>query len=91
MRAEDFSAGNICPHEFTLAKAKQDRMNLLKECRANFSPIFGLFSDPLGEVDAILYEAMKDESFTVIEENGIINKAWRLNDTKKTGTHYGVF
>ena len=83
VRTEDFSAGNICPHEFTLAKAKQDRMNLLKECRANFSPIFGLFSDPSGEVDAILYETMKDESFAVIEENGIINKAWRLNDTKK--------
>lgn len=83
VRTEDFSAGNICPHEFTLEKAKQDRMNLLKECRANFSPIFGLFSDPLGDVDAILYEAMKDDSFTVIEENGIINKAWRLNDTKK--------
>jgi len=83
VRTEDFSTGNICPHEFTLAKAKQDRMNLLKECRANFSPIFGLFSDPSGEVDAILYETMKDESFAVIEENGIINKAWRLNDTKK--------
>ena len=54
VRTEDFSTGNICPHEFTLAKAKQDRMNLLKECRANFSPIFGLFSDPSGEVDAIL-------------------------------------
>ena len=42
---EDFNSGNICPHEYTLAKAKQDRMNLMKACRANFSPVFGLFSD----------------------------------------------
>ncbi|SVE03801.1 uncharacterized protein METZ01_LOCUS456655, partial [marine metagenome] len=48
VRTEDFSSGNICPHEFTLAKAKQDRMNLMKACRANFSPVFGLFSDPSG-------------------------------------------
>ena len=80
VRAEDLSAGNICPHEFTLAKAKQDRMNLLKACRANFSPIFGLFSDPSGEIDASLNQTMKGEPFAVIEENGILNKAWRLDD-----------
>ena len=80
VRTEDFSLGNICPHEFTLAKAKQDRMNLLKACRANFSPVFGLFSDPSGEIDASLNQTMKGEPFAVIEENGILNKAWRLDD-----------
>ena len=83
VRTEDFSSGNICPHEFTLAKAKRDRMNLLKSCRANFSPIFGLFSDSSGEIDAILNQTIKNEPFAVIEENGILNKAWRLNDTEK--------
>ncbi|KMP11306.1 hypothetical protein UR09_03640, partial [Candidatus Nitromaritima sp. SCGC AAA799-A02] len=80
VRTEDFSEGNICPHEFTLAKAKQDRMQLLKACKANFSPIFGLFSDPAGEVDARLAEAMRGEPFAVVEENGILHKAWRLDD-----------
>ena len=83
VHTEDFDSGNICPHEFTLAKAKQDRMNLLKACRANFSPIFGLFSNPSGEIDAILGQTMKDDPFAVIEENGVINKAWRLNDAEK--------
>jgi len=83
VRTEDFDSGNICPHEFTLAKAKQDRMNLLKACRANFSPIFGLFSNPSGEIDAILGQTMKGDPFAVIEENGVINKAWRLNDAEK--------
>ena len=80
VHTEDFSSGNICPHEFTLAKAKQDRMNLLKVCRANFSPVFGLFSDPSGVVDARLNETMKGEPFAVIEENGVLNKSWRLDD-----------
>ena len=91
VRAEDFSAGNICPHEFTLAKAKQDRMNLLKACRANFSPIFGLFSDPSGEIDASLNQTMKGEPFAVIEENGILNKAWRLDDGETLAFIMGQF
>ena len=91
VRAEDFSAGNICPHEFTLAKAKQDRMNLLKACRANFSPVFGLFSDPSGEIDASLNQTMKGEPFAVIEENGILNKAWRLDDGETLAFIIGQF
>ena len=43
---QNFSEGNICPHEFTLSKAKKDRVRLLSACHANFSPIFGLYSDP---------------------------------------------
>ncbi len=85
VRVEDFSAGNICPHEFTLAKAKQDRMKLLKACRANFSPVFGLFSDPAGEVDTRLNQAMKDQPLAVVEENGILNKVWRLDDEETLG------
>lgn len=91
MRTEDFSAGNICPHEFTLAKAKQDRMNLLKTCRANFSPVFGLFSDPSGEIDASLNQTMKGEPFAVIEENGVLNKAWRLDDDETLAFIMGQF
>jgi uncharacterized protein (DUF1015 family) len=91
VRTEEFSSQNICPHEFTLAKAKQDRMNLLRSCRANFSPVFGLFSDPSGEIDAILNQAIKNEPFAVIEENGIINKAWRLNDIEKLSYIVEVF
>ena len=48
VKTEDFSEGNICPHEFTLAKAKTDRTKLLNACHANFSPILGLYSDPEG-------------------------------------------
>ena len=80
VRIEDFSTGNICPHEFTLAKAKQDRMNLMKACQANFSPVFGLYSDQSGEVDTWLNQTMRNEPFAVVEENKVLNKAWRLED-----------
>jgi uncharacterized protein (DUF1015 family) len=80
VRLEDFSKGNICPHEFTLAKAKQDRSQLLQACHANFSPIFGLFSDPSGAVDRKLEETIQQPPLGTIEEGGIVHKLWRLQD-----------
>ena len=38
------------PHESTMSGPKADRLNLLTACRANFSPIFSLFSDAGGQV-----------------------------------------
>lgn len=85
VKLEDFSRGNICPHEFTLAKAKQDRALLLRECRANFSPIFGLFSDPEGTVDIHLAKAAEKEPLATIATDGVVHKLWRLDDTEVIG------
>lgn len=77
---EDFSRGNICPHEFTLSKAKQDRARLLRACRANFSPIFGLFSDPSGGVDALLERATAGEPLAVVDDGKVVHRFWRMDD-----------
>ncbi|MBI4389439.1 MAG: DUF1015 domain-containing protein, partial [Nitrospinae bacterium] len=82
VRLEDFDAGNICPHEFTLAKAKKDRRLLLQACRANFSPIFGLYSDPEGGVDGLLEPAARENPMAVIEEDSITHRFWRLEDER---------
>lgn len=44
VRLELFSEGRIRPHERTFARAKQDRLQLLRACRTNLSSIFGMFS-----------------------------------------------
>jgi len=85
VKLEDFSNGNICPHEFTLAKVKKDRTLLLKECRANFSPIFGLFSDPEGVIDQRLLETSKQPPLATIEEKGVTHKLWRLEEGSTLG------
>ena len=46
LKLEPYSKKVILPHEDTLASPKADRLELLRLCKANFSPIFGLFSDP---------------------------------------------
>lgn len=80
VRTEDFSAGNICPHEFTLAKAKKDRTLLLQACKANFSPIFGLFPDPQGIIDQKLQAAMKEDPLATIDDGEVVHRFWRLQD-----------
>ncbi|MBH0201425.1 MAG: DUF1015 family protein, partial [Nitrospira sp.] len=47
-KLEALDSGHVYPHENTRAAAKTDRLNLLEACRANFSPIWSLYSDPLG-------------------------------------------
>ncbi|MFQ5450816.1 MAG: DUF1015 domain-containing protein [Nitrospinaceae bacterium] len=80
VKLEDFSTGNICPHEFTLAKAKKDRMRLLIACRANFSPIFGLFSDPRGRIDQKLEDTLRTPPLFTVENGTVSHRFWRLTD-----------
>ena len=47
-RVEDNARGRVLPHEHTRKAAKEDRYKLLKATRANFSPIFMMFSDRQG-------------------------------------------
>lgn len=82
VKTEDFSEGNICPHEFTLSKAKTDRKKLLNACHANFSPIFGLYSDPEGSIDNYLNQGAKAEPISAIDDGKAIHKMWRLNNDK---------
>ncbi len=80
VKLEDFSEGNICPHEFTLAKAKKDRAQLIRACRANFSPVFSLFSDPEGAIDGTLAKIIQQPPLTEIDEDSVIHRMWRVSD-----------
>ena len=40
VKLEELSKGIILPHEFTLSKAKEDRLNLMKATNCNFSQIY---------------------------------------------------
>ncbi len=40
-----FEKGEVIPHEETMSKPKADRLEMLRHCEANISPIFGLYRD----------------------------------------------
>jgi uncharacterized protein (DUF1015 family) len=82
VRLEDFDKGNICPHEMTLSKAKKDRAQLIRACRANFSPVFGLFSDPEGTIDGKLAIIIDQPPLTEIDEDSVVHRMWKVDDTE---------
>jgi uncharacterized protein (DUF1015 family) len=49
----------IYPHEETSSKAKSDRLQLMRACRANFSPLFSLYQDSEQKIAPILSEASR--------------------------------
>ncbi len=49
----------IYPHEETLSKAKSDRLQLMRACRANFSPLLSLYHDSERKIASMLSEASR--------------------------------
>jgi uncharacterized protein (DUF1015 family) len=45
LELEDFSTGNIVPHENIFPEHRDNRYRLIEQCRANFSPVFMLYQD----------------------------------------------
>ncbi|MDQ1437741.1 MAG: hypothetical protein QOK43_1370 [Acidimicrobiaceae bacterium] len=67
----------ILPHERTTSKDKADRLNLLRACRANLSPIWGLSLAP-GLSDLLPVDRAPDAQAT--DEHGVAHELWRITD-----------
>jgi len=79
VRVEDFSAGQVLPHERTLPGPKKDRLDLTRATRHNLSPIFSLSTEdpwpliaPAIDPDAPWGEAR--------DEGGTLTRVWRVGD-----------
>lgn len=78
---EEYESGTILPHEETLSKAKRDRLELLRHCHANFSPIFGLYDDATLTVEKIAARYKEQPPVTgFIDENGEAHRLWVVED-----------
>lgn len=77
LELQPFSAGIVLPHERTLAAPKADRLKLVRACRTNLSPIFGLVDAAL-EL-ATLVEGREPLS-TFTDKAGITHRVWRITD-----------
>lgn len=82
VRLEEFGTGHIYPHENTRAAAKEDRFRLLEQCRANFSPIFSLFSDPEQVVTRLVDKSLDADHPRVDfqDESGFRHRLWSISD-----------
>ncbi len=82
----DYSERIVLPHERTLAKPKQDRLNLLRATLADTGLVFMLYSDPAGEVENLLDQATSSAPLmSALDLNEEVNQLWRITDTALTG------
>ncbi len=76
VRLESWSARVVLPHEHTMAKPKDDRLQLLRACATNFSPIISLFDDPQGRIRRLLNLYAANPEVQITDE---ANEEHRLN------------
>jgi uncharacterized protein (DUF1015 family) len=77
----DYSMRIVLPHERTLAKPKQDRLNLLRATLADTGLVFMLYSDPAGDIEKLLDQsAASPPLVNALDLNQEVNQLWRLSD-----------
>lgn len=81
VHVEPYETRTILPHEETMPKHKQDRLELMRHCRANFSPIFGLYLDRAMISTVIIKKAMQnDPDVAFTDELGQTHRMWVCTD-----------
>ena len=67
----------VLPHERTLSKPKQDRLNLLRSTLADTGLVFMLYSDPAGEIENLLASTTaRAADMRALDLNGEENQLW---------------
>ena len=80
-RIEDFLSKNILPHEYTMGGPKADRLNLTKKCKANFSQVFLVYSDPQKQIENAIDYTQKP-FIDVTDDLGVQNIIYKIDDEK---------
>jgi uncharacterized protein (DUF1015 family) len=78
----EYSQRIVLPHERTLAKPKQDRLNLLRATLADTGLIFMLYSDPQGKIEAMLGSlTSRQPDMVALDLNQERNRLWKVDNS----------
>lgn len=82
LKLEPFGTGSVYPHEETFGGPKADRLALMRACKANLSPVFGLVPDDDATLSRTMAAATNGRSADteVFESNGVQNRLWVVSD-----------
>jgi uncharacterized protein (DUF1015 family) len=87
VRIEELGTGHIHPHEMTYSKPKSDRLNILRFCNANISPIFSLYSSPERLSSEIIENTVMQTSCIEAKNgDGFTHRLWRISDATSIET-----
>jgi uncharacterized protein (DUF1015 family) len=80
VRVQDWSLGDIRPHEVTFLQYTTDRLRLLQACRVNSSPVFGIIRSKEDDFHSILSEMAVGEPISSAEDSyGVTHNMWIVN------------
>ena len=84
VKLEELGKGSIYPHECTHSNPKQDRLNLLKACEANTSPIFSLYKSSADGISGILSRIILTVPYLQAADiAGNLHRLWQINRTEE--------
>ncbi|MBI5640661.1 MAG: DUF1015 domain-containing protein [Nitrospirae bacterium] len=87
VRLEELGKGNIHPHEYTHSKPKKDRLNLMRICHANISPIFSLYNGRDKIASKILSDVNRASPYIEAKDgDGSIHRLWEITDQSSIGS-----
>ncbi len=78
LKAENYEAGNIIPHEETFPKIKEDRLNLLRATSTHCESIFGLYDRSDIDVNEIAKRSPK--LFECTDLSRTVHQLFRVSD-----------
>jgi len=75
---------SVFGHEHTRLEPKEDRLKLIREVKANLSPIFVVFADKKRLVNQLWNNYVQNiKPFVdIADEDGNVHKVWRISDEK---------
>jgi len=82
VKIEELGSGRIHPHEMTYSKPKSDRLNILKYCQANTSPIYSLYTSPERITSSILEKTTRSSPLYIEAKNGegFTHRLWKIQE-----------
>ena len=82
LKVEEYGAGKVLRHEKTLSKPKEDRLALLKACRANLEFIYTIYNDNDESISTTLnhdFKVQPDISTGVDYDSSLHFKFWKIS------------
>ncbi len=80
VRLEPWEKKIIVPHESTVSGIKSDRLDLMRACATNFSPLLGLYEDPGQRVAKLLSSQTSRKPVVDFADSGEAHKLWIANE-----------
>jgi len=80
-KIEELGKGSIYPHECTYSKPKQDRLDLLRSCEANISPIFSLYKSTEKQISTLLSRITATQPYIEARDAaGAVHRLWQIDE-----------